>query len=106
VGGSIQSYLPTLNGRVVAACLRTDTNPDAPDVILPGRGPDIEAAADLLVAVREPVPTFIKRRANDWEYVGMFRPRRRSIDLAEIAAYARRAGRTDVSSIIWMERVK
>ena len=33
-GGSKQAFLPTKNGKVVAACLRTDLNPHAPDVIL------------------------------------------------------------------------
>ena len=35
-GGSLQSYLPTRDGRVLCACLRLDTNPGAPEVILPG----------------------------------------------------------------------
>lgn len=70
VGGALQSFLPTVDGRVVAACLRLDTNPDAPAVILPGTGPGIEGAAARLVAQRVAVPTFLKREVNRWEYVG------------------------------------
>jgi hypothetical protein len=33
-GGGKQAFLPTKNGKVVAACLRTDLNPRAPDVIV------------------------------------------------------------------------
>jgi hypothetical protein len=47
LGRSLQSYLPHVGGRVVAACLRLDTNPDAPAVILVGMGDGIEHAAEL-----------------------------------------------------------
>lgn len=46
-GGSKQSYLPTKNGAVVAACLTHALNPRAPQVILCGRGARIEPAGQL-----------------------------------------------------------
>src|SRR6266545_1901654 len=82
VGGSLRSYLPHVRGQVVAACLRLDTNPAAPAVILPGRGPGIEAAADLLISQTTSVPTFLKRAPCAWEYVGEFLPARWSRDPA------------------------
>ena len=46
VGGLAEPYLPQdTAGRVVAVCVRYDLNPDAPDIILPGTGPVIEASA-------------------------------------------------------------
>jgi hypothetical protein len=42
LGGGLQDYLPHKNLRVVCGCFRTDTNPAAPEVILPGIGPDIQ----------------------------------------------------------------
>jgi hypothetical protein len=60
-GGSLQSYLPHKDGRVLCACLRIDTNPGAPEVILPGTGPGIEGAADLLERQNGAIPVFLKR---------------------------------------------
>lgn len=106
VGGDRQSYLPNREDRVVAACLKPKTDPDAPDVILPGTGRGIERAANLLVTNRTVVPTFVKRAPNQWEYVGEYVPARQSRDPADIAQHARRAGRTDViTSVIYMSRV-
>jgi hypothetical protein len=74
VGGSKQSYLPTKNGAVVAACLTHDLNPRAPQVILCGRGARIEPAGDLLASQPFAIPVFLKRGVNRWEYQGLFRP--------------------------------
>jgi hypothetical protein len=47
-GGSKQSYLPNRGGVVMCACLRADTNPGAPSIILPGNGPEIMRSAEML----------------------------------------------------------
>lgn len=85
VGGSLISYLPTVMGQVVAPCLRLDTNPDAPEVILPGAGAGIESAARSLVAQRSAVPTFLRRGPNRWEFVGNYAAVRSSRDPADLA---------------------
>lgn len=102
VGGSLQSYLPNKGGQICCACLNTDFDPDAPHVILPGTGKGIEYAAKLLVSQDEPIPTFIKRKVNEWEYVGMFRVERFSKDFREIRKYARESNRTDITMVIYM----
>src|SRR5437899_2659620 len=105
VGGSKESFLPHVGGRVVAACLRQDYNPDAPTVILVGTGEGIERAAELLVAQRSPVPTFIKQGTGDWEYVGDFAVERSSQDAGELQAQARRSGRDDIRGLSsWCRR--
>lgn len=102
VGGSLESYLPHVSERVVAACLRLDTNPDAPAVILAGTGDGIEHAAELLVAQRARVPTFIKRGTGNWEYVGEFHVERWSQAASDLAGQAHRSGRNDITRIIHM----
>ena len=105
VGGSVQAYLPTDGDGVVAACLRLDTNPGAPDVVLPGRGPLIESSAERFATDGNAVPTFLKDAVNRWRYVGMYRAKRRSLDVAEIEVHARRAGRIgQVSQVLYLER--
>lgn len=73
VGGSKQSYLPTKNGAVVAACLKPHLNPRAPQVILCGRGERIEPAGRLLASQPHAIPVFLKRGTNRWEYRGLFK---------------------------------
>jgi hypothetical protein len=94
VGGSIQWYLPTVDGQVVCACLTPEANPDAPRIILAGEGEVIEQ--------RRAVPTFIKRGPREWEYVGNFKAESCSRDPEEIAAQARRSGRNNISMVIHM----
>jgi hypothetical protein len=102
LGGSVQSYLPHIGGIVRAACLRLDTNPDAPRIILAGTGTGIEYAAEILIAQRTEVPMFLKRDINEWEYVGDYTVDRWSRDGAELAAQAKRSGRTDITRVIYM----
>jgi len=102
LGGSTEWYLPTVDGRVVCACLKPGANPDAPRVILPGEGEIIERTADLLVAQRSAVPCFIKRGAGRWQYVGDWVAVRCSRDPQEIAAQSRHAGRSDITRVIHM----
>jgi hypothetical protein len=93
LGGDLSSYLPHRDGRVVCGCFRPDLNPDAPDVILPGRGPTIERWARVFATQRDFIPCFVKTDTNAWEYVGRFCVRRIISDAAELRARARAASR-------------
>lgn len=72
VGGSIQSYLPTVQGRVVCACLKKKMNPGAPHIILVGNKPRVIQAALQLAEQSAPIPVFLKESPNSWGYVGLF----------------------------------
>lgn len=72
LGGSKQSYLPTVAGHVVAVCVTPKLNPRAPHVVLCGVGPVISASGAMLAKQPGPVPIFIKRAINRWEYQGPF----------------------------------
>jgi len=73
LGGSKQAYLPTVAGHVVAACIKPDLNPRAPNVILCGNGPKTASVGAVFAKQHEPLPVFIKRATNRWEYQGMFK---------------------------------
>ena len=105
LGGNIQSYLPTVNGQVVAACFKRseDMNPEAPDVILVGSGPIIESTAKILTEQGYAVPTFIKLFENQWEYVGTYKVYRQSFNKNEIEKHLRKAKRKDkVTSVLFL----
>jgi predicted aconitase with swiveling domain len=73
LGGSKQSYLPTVAGAVVAACVKLELNPRAPRVILCGQGSIIAATGAALATQTDPIPVFIKRGVNRWQFQGKFR---------------------------------
>lgn len=67
-------FIRTAKGRVVALALRRDLNPDAPDVIIVGRGVRRELRARLVASQGGTIPTFLKRGVNAWEFVGDYGP--------------------------------
>jgi hypothetical protein len=93
LGGDLWSFFPHRDGRVVCGCFRPDLNPDAPDVILPGRGPAIERWAHVFATQRGFIPCFVKEDTDAWEYMGRFCVRRVISDAAELGARARAAYR-------------
>lgn len=105
VGGSVQSYLPIKDGKVVAVCLTKEYNPDAPRVILVGKGPIIESAGNLLSQQVLPVPVFMKKVVNEWEYQGMFKVVRHIVGSVDMQPYVKRSGRSDVVRVIFLEQV-
>jgi hypothetical protein len=107
VGGSKQSYLPTLGGTVVAACLTKDLNPRAPDVVLCGRGKMIEPAGAALADQRQSIPVFVKLGVNRWEFHGMFRVNGSVTSGPLFGECLQGSGRssTDVSRAVLLQRV-
>jgi hypothetical protein len=106
LGGGLQDYLPHVEGRVVAGCFSQELNPQAPNVILPGTGPEIERWARVFAEQRTAVPVFIKQRSNEWYCMGDFRCVRLVADAATVREYAERARRDDVTMVLFLEREK
>jgi hypothetical protein len=102
VGGNPEPYLPTVDGRVVCACLKTKLNGRAPEVILVGRGPGVERAGDILSQQATPIPVFIKRGPNRWTYRGMWR-KKGSSQLPQDIEREADARQGTISRVIYME---
>jgi hypothetical protein len=105
IGGGIQDCLPHRDGRVACACLVPEESPDAPHVVLPGRGPDIIHWASVFAGQSEFVPVFLQRAADAWQYVGNFRVAEQAIDAAQIERWetvSRRPG--GISMILFLEQ--
>jgi hypothetical protein len=71
----VYRYLPHRGGFVVCGCFNPALNPTAPQIVLPGEGPEIERWAEVFADQSQFVPIFLKRDANRWEYVGDYRVR-------------------------------
>jgi len=104
IGGSIQSFLPTVGGHVVCACLTKKKNPDAPVVILVGNRPVVESTGRTLAEQAGKIPVFMKAAPDDWRYVGDYGVERWSDAPHEVETWARRAGRDDVRLVIFMKQ--
>lgn len=106
-GGSKQSFLPTVNDRVVCVCVSRQLNKDAPGIILGGTGPQRETAADLLANdATNVIPVFIKESTNNWRYEGSYRCRQAVKTPSAVARYANASGRSaaDVYVVLKMEK--
>jgi hypothetical protein len=72
-GGNARAFLPRLSsGEIVAGCFDPRVNPRAPFEVLVHSSPNAIANAKRLVRQGRPVPVFIKREPNVWEYRGRF----------------------------------
>jgi hypothetical protein len=102
------SFLPWKKGvGVVAACLRPDLNPDAPRVVLPGRGVEKERTATWLSDHPEhAIPVFLKRAPNKWEYVGQYRCVRWTDDANEIRKRTPLDRRDAIYRVLFLESVE
>ena len=72
LGGSTVSCLPTNHGAIVAACLSKEFSPQAPDVMLCGKGARTTPVSELFTRQTSAVPVFIKSASNRWQYRGQF----------------------------------
>ena len=80
LGGSIQAFLPTVDGKVVCGCFKPDPdmNPFAPEEVLfghEGESTGINKAADIVFQQgidHQAIPVFLKRKSNEWEYCGEY----------------------------------
>jgi hypothetical protein len=104
LGGGVQDYLPHQDGVVVYGAFSKDLNPGAPNVILPGTGPEIERWAHVFAGQEHAIPVFLKRKSNVWYCMGDFRCKRWSEDEATISEHSRAAGRDDVTMVLFLER--
>jgi hypothetical protein len=68
-----RDYIRTKDDQVKGLALRLDLNPRAPELIIVGKGPRIVRRAELFRDSESPVPAFIKRGTDKWEYFGDYR---------------------------------
>jgi hypothetical protein len=105
-GGSKQAFLPAKNGRVVAACLRQDLNPQAPDVIICSGAASARAAGKTLARQSGTIPVFIKVETDLFRYVGDYAVSESMTSPVDCAPYIANSGFTarQVSRIIKLKR--
>jgi hypothetical protein len=108
VGGNKDSFLPASNGKIVAACLRLELNPRAPEYIVCNSGASARAAGLTLSRQAEPVPVFIRQDSDRYRFVGHFAAQETYTTQVECAPFTQGAGLTpsQVSRVIKMRAHK
>lgn len=105
VGGQHQYYLSTRDGIVVAAKLRRELNPDAPEVLLVGQGPLIYRNATIAAAQHAPFPVFVAEdAAAGFFFIDLFIGSGMTEDPAVLGHFSRRSGRSDLRAACFLER--
>ncbi|MBK9153420.1 MAG: DUF3883 domain-containing protein [Chloracidobacterium sp.] len=66
-------YIRTKRNVVKGLALTRTLNPDAPEVVVFGKGPRVVRRAKLFLESGLTVPAYIKRTTNSWEYLGQYR---------------------------------
>jgi Domain of unknown function (DUF6697) len=105
LGGELDHYLPQKENKIVCGCFRPEDNPRVPDEVLVGKGAIIMKKAQRFILQREYIPVFIRRDANAWEYMGDYRVQGCLDTATVIERKQREAGRTDVTRILYLERM-
>jgi hypothetical protein len=103
--GSPPYYLLHRDGQVVAGCFTLEHNPEAPQVVLAGKGPPIAKLADILCEQAGSIPVCVKSGMGEWLCCGEYKLVRSSTDPAEIASHTAEDRRSDVYKLIFLAEV-
>jgi len=98
-------YIRTKNNVVKGLALTRRLNPDAPEVVAYGKGPRVIARAELFLASGFPVPTYIKRQVNRWQYLGQYRAIDIRTEPHALKWYGRTRRPNSVAGALILERV-
>lgn len=103
VGAGGDSCFLHKNCIVVAIAMDPNKNPDAPNILLVGRGPQKERYAKLYQQSGEFVPTFVKETVDQWKYVGRYRALTIVKTADAIKPHSQKSGRKDIWGILSLE---
>jgi len=108
IGGSIVSCLPSSNGVIVAACLSKSFSPQAPRVVLCGRGVQTSRLSAQFALQQNAIPVFIKSASRRWQYQGQFIVERSVSSGEEFESLIVGSGRavSSVSHAVLLKQVK
>jgi hypothetical protein len=105
-GGCKQAFLPVKGGKVVAARLRQDLNPYAPDVIVCDGSAAARAAGRTLARQTDPIPVFVRTATDRFRYMGEYVTDESLTAPADYAKYVENSSFTlgQVSRVLKMKR--
>jgi hypothetical protein len=102
--GELETYLPQSKGVIVCGCFDPELNPQAPEEVLVGIGPNVYEKALLLCEQGGTIPVFVKQDTDKWKYAGDYMVQSWSEKEELTLQKAEEAGRK-VSRVIYLEEV-
>lgn len=103
VGAGGDSCFLHKNNIVVAIAMDPNKNPDAPNILLVGKGSQKEHYAKLFHQSGKCVPTFVKKKVDQWKYVGRYRALSIETKADVIKPHSQKSGRKDIWGILSLE---
>jgi hypothetical protein len=98
------SYIRTKNGQVLGLAVDPRKNPDVPDIIVVGKGPQIESRAALFMGCGHAVPVYVKEATNAWQYQGRFAAVAYKKDAKTIEHHRGPRRVSDIAGILFLKR--
>jgi hypothetical protein len=102
-GGSKQSYLPERDGKILCGCFDPKLNSKAPCEIDAGNGPKVLGGAKRLAENGNSIPVFLKRKSNQWEFVGDYVSTGFSEDPEDL--YPKKQRRPNAVAVLYLKRI-
>lgn len=98
------SYIRTKNGEVKGLAITPEKNPEAPEIIIVGKGPRITKNAKLLLNYNQYVPLFMKKGVNSWEYKGKFKAMKYDQSHNTVEKYRKHRNSDTVDGILFLKQ--
>ncbi len=96
------SFIRTKGGEVKGLAVTTDKNPEAPDVIIVGKGPRKISNAKLFLESGLFVPVYIKQAVNSWKYLGSYKADSYLQDMETIEKYRKDRQIENIDGILFL----
>ena len=97
-------FIRTKNNTVKGLAVTTTLNPEAPEIVVVGKGPNIEKNAQRYLEQDEYVPLYIKQAVNQWSYAGDFKAIQYSTDPSIIEKHRRHRPINKVAGILFLSK--
>ena len=96
------SYIRTKNNLVMGLAITTLLNPEAPEIVVVGKGPRIVSNAKLFLEQQQYVPVYVKQSKNNWKYLGHYRADSYSQDPSVIDKHRKDRATEEVDGILFL----
>lgn len=96
------SYIRTKNNIVKGLAVTIQKNPQAPEVIVVGKGVRIIANARLFLEQQQYVPVYVKQNVNSWRYLGHYKADSYSQEQSIIEKYRQNRPLETIDGILFL----
>jgi hypothetical protein len=96
------TFIRTKSNVVKGLAITTEKNPEAPDIIVVGKGVRIVANAKLFLQQQHYVPVYVKQAVNAWKYLGDYKADHYSRDTKVIEKHRKHRPNESVDGILFL----